>query len=91
VFFIKISALGVVARGFRIWRMGAAALATAAAGFFTGTAPNQKHGRNQYNDQGKELPFHAANITANQNRATGIFISSAGRELRLPSPNIAGK
>jgi hypothetical protein len=54
--------------------MRATAFATAGAGFFAGTAPHQKHGRNHYNGQGKELlPFHNANITAKPNRATAIF------------------
>jgi hypothetical protein len=72
--------------------MRAAAFATAAGGFFTRTAPYQRHGRNYYNDQRKELlPFHAANITANTNRATGIFAGKPRCKLLLPPQDTAGK
>ena len=81
----------------------AAALATAAAGFFAGTAPHEKHHRDQHNDQRKKLlPIHAANIPAKTNRATGIFrlltrlgiaialAKNSRRSSRAKSPRIFG-
>jgi hypothetical protein len=51
------------------------AFAAATAGLFAGTAPYQGYCRAHNKDQGKELlPFHAANITAKANPATGIFM-----------------
>jgi hypothetical protein len=68
------SAHGVLFPGPVIRFMRAAALAAAAPGFFSGTAPHQRHRRTDYNDQEKELlPIHAANITAKSKRATVIF------------------
>jgi len=74
---LKCSTHGILFFRLRFRRVRAAALATA-AGFLARTAPHQKHDRNYNNNQGKELPFHAANITANANRATAFFLRHIG-------------
>jgi len=72
--------------------MRAAALATAAAGLLAGAAPYHKYGCADDKDQGKYLlPFHAANITAKANRATGIFQRNPGCPLPLRWLNMFGK
>jgi hypothetical protein len=68
------------------------AFATAAAGFFTGTAPYEKHHGDQYHDQWKKLlPIHAANITVKTKRATGFFKIASGLQLSSLRPKTAGE
>jgi hypothetical protein len=70
----EISARGVLVLGLGRRSVSTTAFATAAPGFFAGTAPHPSDHRYHHQDHGEELlPFHAANITAKTKRATGIF------------------
>ncbi len=76
---------GVLLFGRRLRLVGAAAFATAAAGFLAGTPPHQNHGRDDNGHQEKDLlPIHASNITANAKSRNREF--STGTRLKIVIP-----